>query len=93
MKQKRHFDTTEAAQREARKIRKLIGDLDRRVRLLSWDITIEEERTGISDRSDATYSILARMMAARRDNLKDTITALERRLLDQAQLVDQFEID
>ena len=54
MKQKRHFDTTEAAQREARQIRKLIGDLDRRVRLLSWDITIEEERTGISDRSDET---------------------------------------
>ena len=41
------------------------------------------------DRSDAAYSILARMLAIRRDNLRDTIAALERRLPrpDQAELV------
>jgi hypothetical protein len=46
----------------------------------------EEEQTGIFDRSDAAYPILARMLATRRDNIKDTITALEQRLskLDQA---------
>jgi hypothetical protein len=89
MKQQRHFDTLKAAQLEAVKIRNLIGSLDRSIRLISCDIIIEEERTGISNRSDTTYSILARMMAARRDNLKDTITALEKRLstLDQAELV------
>jgi len=89
MKHQRHFDTTEAAQREASKIRKLIGALDRSVQLLNCDIVIEEKRTGISDHSDIAYPILARMLAARRDNLKDTITALERRLstLDQAELV------
>ncbi len=89
MKQQRHFDTSKVAQREAVQIRKTIVDLDRYVQLLNCDITTEEERTRISDRSDAAYSILARMLAARRDNLKDTITALEQRLskLDQAELV------
>jgi hypothetical protein len=44
------------------------------------------------DRSDAAYSILARMLAVRRDNLRDTIAALERRLLrpDQAELVAEL---
>ena len=89
MKQQGHFDTSKVAQREAVQIRKTIVDLDRYVQLLNCDITTEEERTRISDRSDAAYSILARMLAARRDNLKDTITALEQRLskLDQAELV------
>jgi hypothetical protein len=89
MRQQHHFDTRKAAQLEAIKIRKMIYDLDRSVQLLSSDIGIEEERTRISNRSDAAYSILARMMGARRDNLKDTIVALEKRLatLDQVELV------
>jgi hypothetical protein len=89
MKHQRHFDTSEAEQRETEKIRKMIGDLDRSVQLLNCDIASEEERTRISDRSDAAYSTLARMLAIRRENLRDTIAALERRLskLDQAELV------
>jgi hypothetical protein len=92
MKHQRHFDTSEAAQRDAMQIRKMIGDLNRNVQLLDCDIATEEERTRISDRSDAAYSILARMLAIRRDNLRDTITALERRLpkLDQAELVAEL---
>ena len=88
MKHQRHFDTHEAAQREAVQIRKMIGDLDRSVQLLRCDIATEEERTGISDPSDAAYPILARVLAARRDNLRDTIIALEKRLstLDQVEL-------
>jgi hypothetical protein len=80
MKHQRHFDTSEAAQRDATQIRKMIGDLDRTVHFLDCDIATEEERAGISDRSAVAYPILARMLATRRDNLKDTITALERRL-------------
>ena len=34
----------------------------------------------MSDRSDPAYPILARALAARRDNLWDTIAALEQRL-------------
>jgi hypothetical protein len=64
----------------------MIVNLDRTVQVLDCDIATEEERTGIFDRSDAAYPILARMLATRRDNIKDTITALEQRLskLDQA---------
>jgi uncharacterized protein YqeY len=87
MKHQPHFDTRESTQREAVQIWKMIVDIDRTVRLLNCDITTEEERVGISDRSDAAYPILARMLATRRDNLNDTITALEQRLanLDQAE--------
>lgn len=80
MKHKRHFDTAEAGQLDAVKIRKMIADLDRIVQLLNCDIATEEERVGISDRSDPAYPILARMLATRRHNLRETITALERRL-------------
>jgi hypothetical protein len=92
MKHQRHFDTSEAAQREAVLIWKMIVDLDRFVQLLNCDIATEEERARISDRSDAAYPILARMLAARRDNLRDTITVLEQRLskLDQAELVAEL---
>ena len=92
MKHQPYFDTSKAAQREAVQIWKMIVDLDRYVQLLNCDITTEEERARISDRSDAAYPILARMLATRRDKLKDTITALERRLskLDQAGLVAEL---
>ena len=92
MKQQRHFDTSEAAQREAVKIRRMIGDLDRLVRLLDCNIAIQEECAKISDQSDVAYPILARALAARRDNLRKTIAALEQRLskLDQAELVAEL---
>lgn len=91
MKYQRHFDTGEAAQHEAVKIRKMISDLDRTVQLLNCDIATEE-RAGISDRSDVAYPILARMLATRRDNLNATITALEKRLstLDQVELAAEL---
>ncbi len=69
-----------------------IIDIDRTVRLLDCDIMTEKERFGISDRSDDAYPILARMLAAHRDNLRDTITTLERRrsTLDQLELAGKM---
>jgi hypothetical protein len=92
MKHQRHFGTRDAAQREAVKIRKMIADLDRSAQLLNCDIAIEEERTGMFDRSDAAYPMLARMLTARRDNLRETITALEKQLSkqDQAEMVAEL---
>jgi hypothetical protein len=58
----------------------LIADLDRVVRILNCDIATEEERAGVADRSEAAYPMLARTLARRRDNLKETVAALERRL-------------
>jgi hypothetical protein len=92
MKHQRHFDTNAAVQRETTQIWKMIGDLHRSVQLLDCDIATEEERTRISDKSDAAYSILARMMAARRDNLMDTINALKKRFpsLDPAERIAEL---
>ena len=51
----------------------LVITLSQRVRLLESDIEAEEERTRCTDRRDASYSILARTLVARRDNLSATI--------------------
>ena len=81
MKSQHHFEIQrEIEPREAAQIRTLIADLDRIVQVLTCDIATEEERTRVFDRSDAMYAILARTLAARRNNLRGTIAALEQRL-------------
>jgi hypothetical protein len=80
LKHQRHFDEGDAASREAVRIGKMINDLDRLVRIIDCDIATEEQRTRVFNRSDAAYPLLARTLAARRDNLMDTIAALELRL-------------
>jgi hypothetical protein len=88
MKTQRHFEIeSETARREAAQIRTMIADLDRRVGLLNSDIASEEERVRVSDPSNFAYPIHAKTMAARRDNLRVTIAALDQRLekIDAAQ--------
>ena len=81
MKQQYQFGSPQhAALRNTAKIRALIGDLDRVVRILDADIANEEERAGVSDPFNAAYPVLARTMTARRDNLRETIAILERGL-------------
>jgi hypothetical protein len=58
----------------------MLGDFQRTLQLLDCDIATEEERGRIFDRSDAMYSILARTLVERRENLKATVAALELRL-------------
>ena len=79
MKHQRHFERANVA-RGALQIVELIADLDRIVHMLNSDIAAEEERAQVFGRSQPEYPILARMLAARRDNLMGTIAALERRL-------------
>jgi hypothetical protein len=62
------------------RIEALIITLSGRVRWLDSDIEAEEERTHCKGRRDAAYSILARTLIARRDNLSATIAALQGRL-------------
>lgn len=56
---------------------RLVSDLRRLVHLLECDIDSEEERTGIFDRANSNYSVTARQLRARRDNLAATISKLE----------------
>jgi hypothetical protein len=78
----RYFGISSAttALREDSTIRTLMDDLDRTRQVVECDITTEEERAGIFDRTDARYPVLARVLAMRRDNLKVTIAALTYRL-------------
>jgi hypothetical protein len=78
MKHQLHFEATTS--REAVKTRTLVKDLNRIVEILNDAITAEEERAGAFDPLRAEYPMHAREMAARRDNLTDTITALQQRL-------------
>jgi hypothetical protein len=52
-------------------------------------LTATLERARVSDRRDAAYPILARTLAARRDNLKETIAALEKWLAGLHDLTEQ----
>jgi hypothetical protein len=70
----------EMALRQAAVIQGLIGDLERTVQILNVDIRTEEERVGIFDSSQPTYSIGARILTARRNNLNVTIAFLTERL-------------
>ena len=66
-------------------ISKMIEDLRRVAQVLDCDVHTEEDRSQIFDPSHARYPILARSLAARRDNLKATIAALEARLSSTAE--------
>ena len=91
MRHQRHFGSAAPA-REALQTRVLIADITRVVQILDGDIAAEEEQARIFDRSRFDYPMLARTLAARRDNLVNTVTALEQRLakLDQAELVAEL---
>jgi hypothetical protein len=70
----------ETALRQAAVIQGLIGDLERTVQILNVDISTEEERAGVFDRSEPAYPILARTLTVRRNNLTITIAFLAQRL-------------
>jgi hypothetical protein len=81
MKHPRHFGSAnDVGLGEAARISKVIGDLDRVVRILDCDVATEEELARVLDPFKINYPVLARALTARRDNLKQTIAALERRL-------------
>ena len=55
----------------------LIGDLSRKVTVLTADIAHEETQAGVRDLADPAYPVLARSLRARRENIKETIALLE----------------
>ena len=73
------------------KIATLIGDLSRKVTILTADIAHEEARAGVRDPSDPTYPVLARNLRARRDNIGATIAMLENLRTPKASALDTTE--
>jgi uncharacterized protein YceH (UPF0502 family) len=78
--QHQHESANAIAPRQVSWIAALISNLDQRAQLLDHDIATEEERAQVFDPSQHAYPILARTLTARRDNLRATIAALEKRL-------------
>jgi hypothetical protein len=78
VKRQRRFGTeVEPVAIAAAQIRTLIDSISHYAQSLNYNIEIEEERTKCWDCRDLAYSVLARSLTARRDNLAATIAALE----------------
>jgi hypothetical protein len=81
MKHQRRFETDyQSAPRDAMQIRTLIANLSRSIEILNCDIETEEERVRVRDIFDPAYPVLARALTARRENLKATVAALQKRV-------------
>lgn len=81
MASQHHFELKSAsAAREADQIGTLIKDLSHRISIFDSHIAAEEKETRNYDPAHFAYSVSAKSLAARRDNLKVTIAALEARL-------------
>jgi hypothetical protein len=82
LKHQRRFGTkVVAAAIEAARIKTLIDSINRTIQSLNYGIETEEKHTTCRDCRDPAYSVLARSLIARRDNLAATIAALEERLI------------
>ena len=66
--------------RQAAVIRSMVEDFERTIQILQIDICTEEERVRVFDKADPLYSVLARTLTSRRDNLIVTVADLGKRL-------------
>ncbi|MBR0870315.1 hypothetical protein JQ633_08105 [Bradyrhizobium tropiciagri] len=82
----RRFGTGRPGTTLESKIGRMLSDLVLACRQIEADIAAEEERAGISNRSDARYPILARSLNERCANLKGTIATLEKRVMETSRL-------
>jgi hypothetical protein len=73
--------------REARQLQSIISNLEREVAALDDSIISELALSSVREPSHFAYPISARMMKARRQNLKTTIAALSDRLSSGSQPV------
>jgi hypothetical protein len=69
-----------APEQQTSSVQRLMADIDREIGHLDASIVAEEGRTGVSDMRDFKYSLVARQMRSRRDNLVSTKAALLSRL-------------
>jgi hypothetical protein len=73
--------------RQAAVIRSMVEDFERTIQILQIDICTEEERVRVFDKADPLYSVLARTLTSRRDNLIVTVADLEKRLYTITQAI------
>jgi hypothetical protein len=72
-----HFETlTNRRGQIQERTERLVSDLKRLLQALEASIFSEEERTRVFDLASSNYSVAARQLRARRDNLVATISKL-----------------
>jgi DNA repair exonuclease SbcCD ATPase subunit len=69
----------------------MIADFNRKLGELDQQIEIEEERTGVSDPSHYNYSMTAKSIRGRRDNLQKSISELDAQLKDAEAQAEEAE--
>jgi len=82
----------EERNRRVKQIEAMIADFERMAADLQREITTEEEKSGISDKSHFAYSTYARAAATRRENLLCSAEEL-RGQLDDARLLHQDAVE
>jgi flagellar FliJ protein len=82
----------EERNRRVKQIEAMIADFERMAADLEREITTEEEKSGISDKSHFAYSTYARAAATRRENLLCSAEEL-RGQLDDARLLHQDAVE
>jgi hypothetical protein len=74
------FEPVRSYDADAGRLKNLIGALERSMAMLTSDVQQEERKTGVFEIESPCYSILARQLRSRRDNIASTVTVLAERL-------------
>ncbi len=83
----------EEKRRQAAEISAMIADFRRKQDDLEYQIKVEEERTGVSDPEHFNYSMTAKSIRGRRDNLLRSIGDLEVQLAAAEEAVSEEEAE
>jgi len=75
-----HRFKTEEKRRQMADIESMIADFMRKYEELDQQIKVEEQRTGVTDPNHFNYSMAAKAVRARRDNLLKSINELKEQL-------------
>jgi flagellar FliJ protein len=75
-----HRFKTEEKRRQAADIESMIADFMRKYDDLDQQIKVEEQRTGVTDPNHFNYSMAAKAVRGRRDNLLKSINELKEQL-------------
>jgi hypothetical protein len=73
------FEPVHSYDADVGRLKNLIGELERSMAMLTSDVQREEQKTGVFEIESPCYSILARHLRSRRDNIASTVAVLAKR--------------
>jgi flagellar export protein FliJ len=81
----------EEKRRQVAEIEAMIGDFQRKQEELDQQVQLEEARTGLSDPHHFSYSLTAKALRRRRDNLIRSIADLKEQLVEARSALKEAE--